>query len=804
MGIHQKVRKVEFHFFSLPLMPTLVRELYLLALLLSLLGFLLPLVQCEPKEPHHWRQLMERRQPHLKIMNPHDHFAHIMGDVHVLMEAGKQYSCEHNGLDVFGSPLMYKAHLNPRFHIFNSDFDNKIQDVYIEGSRVLIRTSHPDHMLRLKIRKGHIFSTAMDWTQSEEEVHEGTLDLLITEEPIMVAPNVIMLENVVRMEFDQLWNLADIYSNVQHYQYTAPNGTLTERSAPMKFTVIDLVELEDDPLASLHKRGWSLSGTISSVTSFVKKAVAPAINFVTDFAKTIIAVALGNEQHDGFSFWFNYNSYTGKAFLEIPIYSMSREASAESGGGDEPKPGAKPKPEGVSASVSASVSLDVVCSNCWGKATFRSETKFQVSMSAKPVFEYKLSGEFTVKTVIDFIIVGKVTATVDIPIGPVVTAKDPKSTAVSGKPARYEVKAGLYLSGKINVDLSGVLTLDSDVVLTGYVATGIRGLTPFYNSNFAVKSSSFKVSMDAKLTVKWEIALGPKVIGSVYGVGFTITTGVAYEHTFDVTPECKRWIKGTDSAIRPRATIDVALPSSFSSWGIPPLSYQWTFYSYTIHALLGCFLDSDPSAPAPAGEVAIPPASAIPSEGGEIFSFSDMVLPIGQYYTAYSGGYRYDFNIGVPARGTACRGVDTGICRTQTATGAATLVGKFNRDIASSDDGSFRTRYANGASCGSGRREGSIVMECDRTATSPQVDRVVEVDPCRLEIYMKTADACPEACAAFVGTKKWDFTPLRDAGPFHYTNNGTSYTVGLCGEPLAYCEGAGACAEVPIGTLPLV
>merc|ERR1712063_188620 len=148
-------------------MPTLVRELYLLALLLSLLGFLLPLVQCEPKEPHHWRQLMERRQPHLKIMNPHDHFAHIMGGVHVLMEAGKQYSCEHNGLDVFGSPLMYKAHLNPRFHIFNSDFDNKIQDVYIE----------------------------------------------------------------------------------------------------------------DDPLASLHKRGWSLSGTISSVTSFVKKAVAPAINF---------------------------------------------------------------------------------------------------------------------------------------------------------------------------------------------------------------------------------------------------------------------------------------------------------------------------------------------------------------------------------------------------------------------------------------------------------------------------------------------------------------------------------------------
>lgn len=118
-----------------------MRQLMLRFLVLLVILIAVPVVLSESShgdDAHRpWRQLMESRRPHLKKINPLEHFHHILGDVHVFMWSGEKYKTDFRGLDVFGYPLIYKSHLDPRFHIFNSDFDPKIQDVYIDGNRVL-------------------------------------------------------------------------------------------------------------------------------------------------------------------------------------------------------------------------------------------------------------------------------------------------------------------------------------------------------------------------------------------------------------------------------------------------------------------------------------------------------------------------------------------------------------------------------------------------------------------------------------------------------------------------------------------
>jgi len=765
---------------------------------------------------HHqrWHQLMESRRPFLKQINPHEHFAHILGDVHVLMKAGQKYTTNFIGVDIFGSPLIYKSHLNPRFHIFNSDFDSKIHDVYVEGSRVLIRTSHPDHMLNLKIRKGHIFSTAVDWTQSDDEIHEGSLDLLINEDPIRIGPNVLMLENVKRMEFDDLWNLADIHMDVQNYQYTAPNGTVGYRVAPMTYTIFDIQEeTSEDQWESgneLDPRLWGFIKKMASpIVNVVRKVVTTVVNTVVNVVKTVVAVVTGGEQLNSFNFSFNYDSRTGKASREIPLYSFSRSATATSGSNQPAKPpaGQKPKPAGVSASVSASISLDVICTNCYGLATFRTETRLKVSLTSKPSFEYKISGDFTLKSEIALIIIGKVTATVDVPIGPSFTATDPKATSVSGKAARYDIKAGLYASGALSVELTGKLIFEFDLVISGYISAGVRGITPFFESDFAVKKSSFGMRTETQIVVKWELFFGPKLTGSIYNVGIAAAAGVAFENELEITPECQRWVRGEVSQLVLRATVDIDLPSIFNNIGIKDISKKWIFFKYVVRPLLGCFLDSDPNGPPPKDAKALPPATAVQTSGGQVFNFGDVVLPTGQYYSVVSGPHRYDFNIGTPAYGTPCGGINVGICQTHVTEGRSLVLGQFNRDIVSQDDGSFLMHYRNGNSQGcpsSNPRQGKIIMECDRSAASPRVDRAVEVSSCSYEIYMKTKDACLEPCAGFVGTRRWDFTPLKEAGPFYYAVNGTTYSVALCGESVPNCNNAGACAAAPIGALSIV
>ena len=137
---------------------------------------------------------------------------------------------------MFGEPRFHDSTLRPKYHIFNSDWDDSMLDVVVDGNTVLIRTSRPEAMLLIKLRMGPVFATGMDWTQAEDEEHPGPRHFLITQLPEEIEPGVIMLENVIEVAYGDLWDYARVQMSIQNYQWTH-NGNTTHRPAPSTFRV---------------------------------------------------------------------------------------------------------------------------------------------------------------------------------------------------------------------------------------------------------------------------------------------------------------------------------------------------------------------------------------------------------------------------------------------------------------------------------------------------------------------------------------------------------------------------------------
>ena len=349
--------------------------------------------QAESPSPfNHLLERMKERHHRLREMDPLDHFSHVLGDVHVLMKAGRTYRSKLADLDLFGSPRYHSSTMRPRYHIFNSDWDDSVQDVFITGRNVVIRTSRPQAMMRMKVGKGMIFSTAMDFTQEGDDEHRGSLDFLLTQDPVLIDENLILLENVIEMEFADLWETASVKTDVQHYQYTQRDGTFTSRAAPANFTVFRPdEEFEFHPV---HKRGLGfgdflgdLWGGVKNTAVQVAKTVVAvgetalsAVDVVFDVATIIIRAPilqaqlalglLGSETGSDFS--FNYNKATGKAIIAIPLYpARAEDFGLKDIPSPKPPPPKEPSAGIVKTKTDFEITFKLACKDCWGKASFQ-------------------------------------------------------------------------------------------------------------------------------------------------------------------------------------------------------------------------------------------------------------------------------------------------------------------------------------------------------------------------------------------------------------------------------------------------
>ena len=661
-------------------------KLCLLALLvLSCLAFA---NQIENNNNHgKWVKIMENRLVNLREMNPADHFHQILGDIHVLMTAFKTYRAEKKGLDSFGYPLVYDSKLTPKYHIYNSDFDHRIQDVLIDGSTVVIRTSHPAHLLQWKLKKGYIFSTAMDFTQSEGEEFLGSKDFLLTEKPKQIGKNIILLENVISLEYGQLWSSADVYTNIQHYDYVSSNGSTVSRPAPQNIKIYDIND-PSETASSNHKSSSTQIKEVDESDLF--------FGFIDSISQTIISVAELVQQSaasTGSEFSLNYNPDTGKAISSIPIAKLSGSGTIT-----------EQKNETINTSTSAFFGLSIDCTNCWLRASFRTETSFKLTSGITPTFstkifftDLKVYTEWTLK------VGGGLKASAEIPI--VGFTSTPSSVSVSGKSTSFSLAAGFFVIFEATVEANFVFQLEGKFTLDGWVEFGIRGATPFGN---------------------------PKK--------------------------------------------------------------EWVFYEYDLKQLQGCLFE-DPKAK-PIGTLPIPDCTGVFE--GHIYDFNSLKRAQDSPYSITSGNWKYDFNLCDKLTSTGCDGNPVGICQSNTQSTTENFdVGKPSTAFVGNSPVSFTVKYENGDACGNKNRAGDIIIECDRSATTPTVVSVEEPKPCEYSIKMKSQLACPSACLVYVGKQPFDFNPLKNNYPT-FVKNGVTYTVAFCEQVVNNNCGSetGICQEV--------
>ena len=390
-------------------------------------------------------EIMENRLKNVKEMNPADHFHQILGDIHVLMNAFKTYRAEKKGLDAFGSPLVYNSKLTPKYHIYNSDFDHRIQDVLIDGSTVVIRTSHPAHLLQWKLKKGYIFSTAMDFTQSEDEKFLGPKDFLLTEKPKQIGKNIILLENVISLEFSQLWSTADIYTNIQHYDYVTSNGSTISRPAPQIVNIIDIYDPTETTSSSNHK------SSSSSQIKHVDESDFFSVETILTLATVVQAIQQSNAKTSS-EIELNYNLETGKATNPVPIIKLTSEGSKESNRTINGATGT------LSAGVFVGLQLD--CTNCWLKGKIRTETSYKLTSGIVPDFSTRIFfTDLRIHTEWEFKVGGGLKASAEVPIYGYTTT--PVSVAVSGKPTDFALAAGFFVIFDASVELNFVFQFDA-------------------------------------------------------------------------------------------------------------------------------------------------------------------------------------------------------------------------------------------------------------------------------------------------------------------------------------------------------
>ena len=281
----------------------------------------------------HLLERMRARYHQLRVMNPLDHFHHVLGDIHVLMQAGRTYQSKFSDVDLFGAPRYHDSTMRPRYHIFNSDWDDSIEDVLITGKDIVIRTSRPVSMMRLKAQKGMIFSTAMDFSQEGDEEHRGSRDFLLTQHPTLIDDNLVLLQNVVEMEFEHLWEIASISTDVQHYQFKQSDGSMTTRSLPVTFTVF--LPDEEESSSVLHKRGglddlWgsiksNIATTVESVRTALFDKASIAVSTPVRKAQTVNNLMASEFSHE---YSFNFNPESGKAFASVPLFPATVPATS--------------------------------------------------------------------------------------------------------------------------------------------------------------------------------------------------------------------------------------------------------------------------------------------------------------------------------------------------------------------------------------------------------------------------------------------------------------------------------------------
>ena len=734
-------------------------KLYFLALLvLSCLAFENRLENNHGK----WLEVMENRLVNLKEMNPIDHFHQILGDIHVLMSAFKTYRSEKKGLDSFGYPLVYDSKLTPKYHIYNSDFDHRIQDVLIDGSTVVIRTSHPAHLLQWKLKKGYIFSTAMDFTQSEDEVFLGSKDFLLTEKPKQIGKNIILLENVISLEFGELWSTADIYTNMQHYDYVTSNGSTISRPAPQ---IVNIYDVYDPTETSNHKS----SSQIRQVdeTEFFS-------SIINNIVQTIVSVAEAVQQSTaktGSELSLNYNQETGKATNSIPIAKLS--ASGNIAEANSTRNGAT-----GDRSVSVFVGLSIDCTNCWLKATIRTETSFKITSGLTPTFSTKIFfTDLRINTEWELRVGGGLKASAEVPIAGFTSA--PASVSVSGKSTSFSLAAGFFVIFEASVEANFVFQFDGKFTLDGWVEFGLRGTSPFFDSSVALKDTEWGAKFkEVEVIFTLALRIGGKLKAEIYNFGIEGFIGGSATAQFALDLECTYKFKGTEeNKLKAYAELGVTLPNFVKiALELGALKKEWVFIEYEIKALQGCLFENPKAKPV--GTLPIPDCTGVFE--GHIYDFNSLKRAQDSPYSITSGNWKYDFNICDKLTSTRCDGNPVGICQGSTQSTTENFdVGKPSTAFVGNSPVSFTVKYENGDACGNKNRAGDIIIECDRSASTPTIVSVEEPKPCEYAIKMKSQLACPSACLVHVGKQPFDFNPLKNNYPT-FEKNGFKYTVAFC------------------------
>eukprot|EP00339_Tiarina_fusa_P012709 CAMPEP_0117014420 /NCGR_PEP_ID=MMETSP0472-20121206/11701_1 /TAXON_ID=693140 ORGANISM="Tiarina fusus, Strain LIS" /NCGR_SAMPLE_ID=MMETSP0472 /ASSEMBLY_ACC=CAM_ASM_000603 /LENGTH=1722 /DNA_ID=CAMNT_0004717973 /DNA_START=99 /DNA_END=5267 /DNA_ORIENTATION=+ len=754
---------------------------------------------------------MQNRKPNLREMIPHQEILHIMGDVHVLMQAGQTYHSKKSELDIFGNPLYHNSRVTPRYNIFNADFDRSITDVHIDGNNIVIRTTKIGPLLRLKVQRGHIFSTSMDFTQEGDDEHQGSRDFLITSEPQRIAHDLILLENVVEVSFEELWEEAHIHTEMQHYQFRQHNGSFVSRPVPVSYKIIDTVEVENQNSlaprsnreAETHERFFwddddddddDDEGFFSAVGNFINDTIVKPIVAVFKFGKSVIEF-IDSITDVGFLagdsvYSFNYNPLTRSRIAEILIFDKTfgkelAEGSSTSNIG--------PNKANSTASVEISISVTVTCTDCWGRATFRSSSRYEYTMDKDLIVIARVDIDVDLKAVIQIEAALALSAEAKIPF----LAPDPtpkvSTMAVSGKTSSFKFNAGVYLTLKAGIEAKCTITVDNEVSLKGFIEfkTGPSGVD--FDSDISIADSDFDVDFEGSVTLSASANFGPDVSLEIYSFKFAAFAGVALESKFALDLECEYKFKGETAQFRAYASITLNIPNPvvtvLNLLGADisnSNSKSYDFYKYEIKPLLGCLGEKDPKSDKGLGTLPVPTCTAV--YDGHIYDFNSLTIEGDNSYSIDD----FKFNICAAVKGAECSD-SAGVCY------LSHNVGKFTHEFEVVNRDTFVLHYRNGESdgCNGQGAQTDIHITCDRDAVTPVVVSGENLQgKCKNRINMRSAKACYKPCEVYVGETKYDLSPLKkpDGQSYSFPYKDGTFDVNICA-PLSTtgCEGKGLC-----------
>ena len=186
---------------------------------------------------------------------------------------------------------------------------------------------------------------------------------------------------------------------------------------------------------------------------------------------------------------------------------------------------------------------------------------------------------------------------------------------------------------------------------------------------------------------------------------------------------------------------------------------------------------------------------------GYIFNISS--LSTTQYtYDSDDGKYHYDVSVCKSLNYSCRENSDSGAC--QKFDGHQKSLGGANSSLTYSD-GTLFLQYSNGDTChsnGGGKRNTTILLECDSQAHTPTISAVNEVNHCEYAVELHTKLACPPAyrateCIHFDKGHTYDFSELaKSIGNWQAEDpSGAVYYINLC-QPLNRVAGCSPLTSV--------